>query len=129
MTTALGEDDIHDGGPVAPTFVVVGVCRQGLPDHKWCLGATPKSLGGAWPRTEHETMSWTCGRTTHDCRVSLAVARSRVGRSVSRLDVQIARRGMGLGQVVEEMIEVQERDLLDICSSLPGVVGGSAPAV
>ncbi len=38
-------------------------------------------------------------------------------------------RGMGLGQVVEEMIEVQERDLLDICSSLPGVVGGSAPAV
>ncbi len=35
-------------------------------------------------------------------------------------------RGMGLGQVVEEMIEVQERDLL-ICSSLPGVVGAHKP--
>ncbi len=36
-------------------------------------------------------------------------------------------RGMGLGQVVEEMIEVQERDVL-ICSSLPGVVGAHKPA-
>ena len=41
--------------------------------------------------------------------------------------MQIARRGMGLGQVVEEMIEAQERDLL-ICSSLPSVVGAHKPA-
>ena len=35
---------------------------------------------------------------------------------------------MDLGQVVEEMIEAQERDLL-ICSSLlPGVVGAHKPA-